>query len=295
MYFSRKFKVTHVLHGVPIVFVRALSFDPFRKYKTFSYIRSTIVSDNSRRRHLPAILRKFFNAFPMTKAYVADYFFCIDDSTKKYIDSFYSHCSGSRVRNIGSIYSYNIFMKKSLLRHSSQKGRQEVENVCFLSSAFAWHGDMQASDEQVKMLGELLKKIQLFNLRANKTLRLILKLHPRDSVEPYRSLIEQDGLTVIDELNIEELDDSYCFVSVLSTLSYELSMAGFRSLYLCNDFFMNKYEEWYEKNNIVPLSVFDKSAIEEISNSVIIEQFPILGESSPQKLLAFHLLNSVDK
>jgi len=236
----KKKHITHVLYGVSIVFFRGLSFIPLRKYKTFSYIRSTITSDNLKRQKLPNFIIRLLNSIWLTKTYTADYFFCMDDSTKEYIRGLYPESDEYKIQKIGSIYSYDLLMTRALRQDEIQEDERKTTNICFLSSAFSWHGDEQAGNEQLFIIEELLRKVQQFNLSTLGDLRMTIKLHPRDSIETYNDLIEEEGLEILSEMNIKGLDDSYCFISVLSTMSSELSMAGFKSLYVCNDFFKKK-------------------------------------------------------
>jgi len=287
--FSKRQNITHILYGVPIVFFRALNFIPLRKYKTFSYVRSTVTMDDSRRKRRSNIIRKILNVIGFTKPYVADYFFCIDDSTKEYIQGLYPDCEANKVQNIGSIYSYNLLVSRERELNEKQKGKQKVTKICFLSSAFSWHGDPQSDNEQVSLLEGLCEKVQQFNLSTSSHLKVLLKLHPRDSIELYRHLIMQRKVEVLHEIDVKYLDNSYCFVSVLSTLSYELAQAGFKSLYMSNNFLSSKYEGWYQKNSVIPLNVLDKDLIERVLNHKAVKPLSFVEMSAPQNKLAFFM------
>ncbi len=286
VFFSRQYNITHILYGVPIVFFRALNFIPLRKYKTFSYVRSTVMMDDSHRKKRSRFVRKSLNAISFTKPYVADYFFCIDGSTKKYIQRLYPDCDANKIQNIGSIYSYNLLMSRERGLNKKQENNQKITKVCFLSSAFSWHGDSQSDNEQVSLLDAFCEKVRQFNLNTSSNLQVLLKLHPRDNIELYSHLIEQKKVEILHEINVKVLDDSYCFVSVLSTLSYELAQAGFKSLYICNKSLKSKYLEWYQKNSIIPLDVCDESLMKNISSFKAVKPVLFMEKKSPQKKLA---------
>ncbi len=289
VFFSKRYNMTHILYGVPIVFFRALNFIPLRKYTTFSYVRSTVTMDDSHRKKRSSFVRKSLNAFRFTKSYIADYFFCIDDSTKEYIQGLYPDSDVNKIQNIGSIYSYNLLMSRESELNKKQKNNQKVTKVCFLSSAFSWHGDPQSDNEQVSLLDEFCGKVRQFNLNTTSNLQVLLKLHPRDNIELYSHLIEQKKIKILHDIDVKVLDNSYCFVSVLSTLSYELAQAGFKSLYICNESLKSKYLEWYEKNSIIPLDVCDESLMKSVSNAKVVKSASLIEKKSPQKKLALFI------
>lgn len=290
---AKGYNITHILYGVPIVFFRALNFNPLRNYKTFSYVRSTVTDDNVKRKNLPVFLRKLLNFILWTKPYVADQFFCIDDSTKKYIKNMYPNCRASKVRNIGSIYSYSLLKERELNKIKKEASNLDVRNLCLISSAFYWHGDLEASNQQVLVFEDISRRVNEYNLQEVKNpLNLYIKLHPRDSVEYYSGLINQGGVEVIEGLNMAELDDSYCFVSILSTLSFELKIAGFQSVYVSNEFFRIKYNQWYEKNNIVPLDISEKNLIDSFIDVRDKNKTFLVNSQQPQELLAGFLCKS---
>jgi len=274
--------VTHIVYGVPIVFFRAINFVPFRKFRTYSYIRSNIAINNVSERKISSFLAKFF------KKYVADHFFCIDDVTNKFINNLYPACRGNKSLNIGSIYSYSLFMQN---KTQGQQSSQEVQNICFLTSAFSWHGDADAGFEQVLLAELLLKTIQEFNSNYSKKINFYIKLHPRDNIGSYISLLEQDGCYVFESSQLEAADQSYCFLSILSTMSFELAISGYKSLYVCSDFFKTKYDEWYRNNKVLPMDLLDDELINKIIKSEPSTQYQFVDKYSPQKKLALFLLD----
>jgi hypothetical protein len=101
---------------------------------------------------------------------------------------------------------------------------------------------------------------------------------------------------IMNELELDVLDDSYCFLSVLSTLSCELEMAGYKSLYICNSFLRSKYTKWYEDNKVIPFDVLATDLITEIVHAPAARSLSTDGgEPSPQKLLADYLIESTAK
>lgn len=290
---TRSYKITHFLYGIPIVFFRALNLIHFKKYKTFSYVRSTVVADNAQRLKLPKLIRNTLNYFKITKPYLADKFFCIDDSTTEYINKLFNSGNSDKAIKVGSIYSYNLRMERNLREYQLIENSKELKNICFLTSAFSWHNNLLASKEQVFLLNSLSKKIQKFNEKTSKKIKLLIKVHPRDFIESYKNLIENSIAIEFTELNIAELDDSYCFFSALSTMSYELDIAGFKSLYLCNNFFEHEYAEWYYKNGVKPLHVENQKLIE----SIFYIKSPVISfideDISPQKKISSYIINYV--
>lgn len=290
--YARQYKITHFMYGIPIVFFRAMNFIPFRQYKTYSYVRSTVVADDVKRQKWPLYIRRILNNFNLTKPYISDKFFCIDDATAKYINSFYADQPSNKAINIGSIYSQNLRKERSILQKKSTADNSKLKNIYFITSAFAWHGDLEAGSQQIILINELRRKIKLYNEKSLTTIRLFIKTHPRDNAENYASLLKHEDVILLNELDTSKIDESYCFISVLSTLSSELKSAGYRSIYLCDEFFKEKYKEWYHNNCIEPFDLKNKNLIENIVNHKIQAYSLFNKNASPERIMMTHMLNS---
>lgn len=257
--YIKKNQVTDVLYGVSIIFFRIINFLP-RKYRTFSYIRSIVCDDNLSRKKLPKFIRKLLNSINITKPYIADAIFCIDKVTTRYINNFYLNDKEKNIFEVGSIYAYDLFLKNN----EKQSFYQKITNVCFLTSAFSWHGDVEASKNQILLLKTLYENIQCYNRNSSDSVRFFVKIHPRDPIDLYETLLQDKDISIIENLSDYQFNRATCFVSTLSTLSLELKIAGFKSVYLANDFFIRMYADWYHKNAEIPLNVSDINLVKSL-------------------------------
>jgi hypothetical protein len=191
------------------------------------------------------------------KPCAADFLLCIDEASSAFIKNEYYKNSKANIKTIGSISSYN-FKKIGLMSNgASNFGIKEKNTVCFITSAFDWHGN-GAGD---KLQSDILRKLLL--LASKEMFDLQIKVHPRDQAEKYLKLYP--SAVIVNNKNFLSVETIY--VSMLSTLSLELHSAGYRSLFVCDNQSYKTFENWYKCNSVMPVNIHCDEFIDTLNAS----------------------------
>ncbi|NRH26814.1 hypothetical protein [Pseudomonas sp. MS19] len=153
---------------------------------------------------------------------------------------------------VRSIYDVGPFDIDKCYEASSKKDLNYTpQAVVFITSAFSWHGDYKGQCQQVEFCRELAVAALADGLR------FFILVHPRDNKGQYESLgldveIVSGGLGKCIQVN-ENFGGAVCFVSMVSTLSFELAYIELQSKLMVPKSFYENNSTWYESVGVKPL------------------------------------------
>lgn len=249
---SNKTQAKSIITGVPLVFFRSLTFRRNRTIKLFSIIRSIILISN-RNTSLSSYIYWFIKKLNLRRGvenffidYNADHLFCIGQSTKDFL--IHRGINPKKITISGSLYCQrlsNLFYKTKTPAISNKK------TIVFFTAAFLWHGDNKSHPYQLDLIKEIQQLIVEYNSnnKENIIIEFVLRKHPRD-LSDYNSVES----TSEKEYFFTNYPQDTLYLSVISTLSLELSSIGLNCLFISSPYFQNKYNEWYKIQNIKPIS-----------------------------------------
>jgi hypothetical protein len=254
LYFARKTKASYIFVGVPLVFFRLARIMSFSKLKTISLIRSLIVESKSTVSLSSQsfwVAKKIFGDSMLLKLfsdYYADLIFVSGDVSAKFIES-----RGVPKDCIESVGSISVDTMNEELSFCDSTIVSSEENIVFITSAFSWHGQIEAQKAQYDLINKIKRDVEKYNVENYTDLKLVVCVHPRDDARMYENL----GTEVLIEANDSNFLCRYrnsLFLSILSTLSFELRYSGFHSYLISNDFFKKKYSKWYKNVDAEPIT-----------------------------------------
>jgi hypothetical protein len=219
--------------GVSLVYHRVLKFILGGRLYIISFVRSTIVGQDDGR--VRAVLRRF--GFVGS---VGDSYYCTGEITAKYLEK----QSGGVINIIGPIDA-DQYPISSICPRS-----EKVSCLVLISSAFSWHGDDSGQYTQV----EYFRSLASTALSAG--IRVVILVHPRDDCGLYADIpnveISAGGISKCIDIH-NQVGGCAQFVSMASTLSFELAYLGMKSVLATDSFFYERNKPWYSSLGINPV------------------------------------------
>jgi hypothetical protein len=257
----RKLDVDVLVVGVSLIYHRLVKKFMGDKILIVSIVRSVIVGGDGAS-FASSIKSSVFNALGLGH-YLADSYICTGPVTEKFLN-------GVGANNIYTVGPFDV----DYTLPSRVKDPRYLDTVVFITGAYSWHGDEYGQGVQV----ELVRKLKFF--LATKGVGLKVLVHPRDSLDVYgfSDGVIEGGLAKCIEL--EANTDGILFVSMASTLSFELAYLGFRSVLLSSPEFYRKHADWYRKVGVSPLFKF-----EELFEGGSIDYCKVFGNSFKGRVL----------
>lgn len=217
--------------GTPLIFFRLQRWFSIGGVKVVSILRSVVYGPSSN------VKVGCFNRFLMwsgLSGYSADFALCVGASTVNF----------ARSQSFGEVFAVGPFDADNLLvKHPAYSlaypGDYDV--LVFIGAAYSWHGDSESEEDQSICLSDLKEHCA----RLGK--RFIYLAHPRGAVsrEIFSEFeVMQGGLPVCLDL-IRANHGRVYFISMLSTMSFELSYLGGACCFYVTDGFLCKYSSWY--------------------------------------------------
>lgn len=217
--------------GVPLVFFRLQRFFFARRFKVISVLRSVVFGCASDVR--VSRFKRLFMRLGLV-GYSADVALCVGESTARF----------ARSQNFDEVLSVGPFDADGYLNKHPACGYAylgDYDVLVFIGAAYSWHGDYDSELQQSICLSDL----KAHCARLGK--RFIYLEHPRGNVahEASHELdVIRGGVPACLDL-IEAHQGRVYFVSMVSTMSFELSYLGFPCCFYVTDAFLNKYSSWY--------------------------------------------------
>lgn len=219
-----------LLVGVPLVFIRLQRLFFFGRFKLVSVLRSVVFADGEvhKTSYLKGLLRRWG-----VLGYSADLFIGVGDSTGRFLEAF----GGGKYIAVGPFDADNCLLAGSP-RDLAYPGDFDV--MVFIEGAFAWHGDQRAELDQQRCASDIKQYCQ----RMNK--KMLFLSHPRGcGVSESAGLdILTGGLDACVEL-VRQHNGRVYFVSMLSTMCFELSYLGFAGCFYAPQGFLDRLGGWH--------------------------------------------------
>lgn len=232
--------------GVPLFSHRIIKFIFREKLLLVTFLRSVIVgSEVESEFGLRWSINNFFRKKGLI-GYVSDICFCSGGVTERFMLS--QGCANVHV--VGPFDAdLNMYNSKD-----NDFSLDSMKAVVFVTGAFSWHGDDSGHDSQIACLGDI-ERYCNFN-----KVKLYVLSHPRSSQDEYACGEEVDvvsgGLSTCLSLQ-EKYEGSVLFVSMFSTLSFELSYLGCFSYLVSTKDLYSKYGFWYDRVGVMPAFSFE--------------------------------------
>lgn len=248
----RKTKTKKVIIGVPLLPYRIARILSFGKIRFISIIRGVIAQSGEKTSLSSRLFLKLrtLGHLPFMKRILSDYYadivICTGETTKNFLLS--RMVPEKSIKTIGSIYCDE---RIHLSTNHKYKSNQKV--IVFVSSAFAWHGDTSAQNEQLKLIKKINQEIN--NITSIQKIKLIIRTHPREDIAPYQEAFAKDPNIEVDD-KAKDPFISYpsdaLFVSPVSTLIFELAYLGRPAFLVADEFFLNHMRNWYQAIEATP-------------------------------------------
>lgn len=217
--------------GVPLIFFRLQRFFSGGRVKVISVLRSVVFGSppDARLSNFKRLLMRLGLV-----GYSADVALCVGESTARFARS----QSFDEVLSVGP-FDADAYLSKHPACGYTYPGDYDV--LVFIGAAYSWHGDSDS---------ELQQSVCLSDLKAHCAClgkRFIYLEHPRGNLADEASHeidVMRGGMPACLDL-IEAHKGRVYFVSMLSTMSFELSYLGFPCCFYVTDTFLGKYSFWY--------------------------------------------------
>jgi hypothetical protein len=250
----KKEKIDLFLTGVPLVFFRFAHISLSQKPIYISYVRSFLTQ-----REVPHSLSDKLNRFsqniPVLKKlsvfnnWYSDFIVTIGTLNRKYFIS--RGIFEEKVIISGPLLL--DFYRRRIKNTQGIERKERIETVYLLSTAFRWHNDYLAHEEQKKVIESFFK---IYHLKYRNSFKLIFRPHPRDNINEYKDIVKKYDI-MVDKGEITELIGNFSprtvLVSTLSTLNLEWEYLGGKSIFISTPLIFERYRNFYETLNINPV------------------------------------------
>ncbi len=140
-----------------------------------------------------------------------------------------------------------------------KKAQREKRNdssifyVCYFPSAFKWHHLMDDDKSQHEDILDVCKAINGIRADSGKDLRLVIKMHPRESYDGYqRYLNNYDFVSLVKDISVQECFNRFdLFLSNVSTVIVEGLIYGIRVYSLMINFKYWKVQKSFLSSNVI--------------------------------------------
>lgn len=256
----KTYNIDMMITGVPLVFFRYASFLN-QKIFNIAYMRALIIGhsiDHSFSNRLDRKIKKipFLKNIPIFDSWYSDLLVTVSDvNCKYYLDR---GMNPKKIKISGSLLLDNI--KDKIIPNESD----DLE-IIFLTYAAAYHDNKEAHIEQLSVIKKiiLLQKIYAFNFT--------IRVHPRDDINDYFSLVQNHETVRIDTTHIEEFLKSCSrnkiVISAFSTLNFEWNYMGGNGYFYTTEELYKTYGNFYTALDIEPFFNIEK-LIQNICNKI---------------------------
>lgn len=267
----RKEKIQLFFTGVPLVFFRLAHIKSPRKPIYVTFVRSPLIQrdiSHSLSDRLNRLSRKIpiLGKLSIFNNWHSDFIVTIGALNREYFIS--RGIPESKIVISGPLFLdfYRLKLKKKNLQGKTHK--EKINTVYLLSTAFKWHNDHVAHEEQKRLIEDF---VRTYHLRYKKLFKLIFRPHPRDDMNEYQNIIRKYNIT-IDRSKFTEFTEKVSphtvLISTLSTLNLEWEYLGGKSFFLTTPIIFRRYRNFYSTLNIQPVFSPD-DALERLSNGKI--------------------------
>lgn len=234
-----------ILIGAPLLTYRLARILTLGKLKTVSVIRGVIVySENNSSVSSKMFMRMGALARSrLFRSIFSDFYshlvFCIGESTKDFLIS--RAVPSSHIRISGSLYCDSLV-------NNTNSTVDSKKSIVFFSSAFASHGYPEAQAAQTRLIRNIKK------LATENACSFTIRKHPREDLEIY--LNDDDLINDLDSSVQNPLigySSNALFLSTVSTLIFEMSYIGRHARIISDDFFSDRFSNWYRNVHIKPI------------------------------------------
>lgn len=243
-------KVDSVVIGVPLLTFRLARLLSFRRVRYISYIRGVIAQSTEKTSLSSHVFLKYqwLGRINWVRSWISDYYsnvvICIGESTKRFLITRF--VPEDNIKVIGSIYCDS---RRGEIPLPSAKAK----TIVFVSSAFEWHGDLDAHKAQTSFILRIKQHLEEYH-KVN-DYNFIIRIHPRESLQVYRregSLLSRVDCRGLDP--IKAYPKNTLFISPVSSLIFELNYLGRQSRIVSDKFFTGYSKTWVEAIGIKPVN-----------------------------------------
>lgn len=251
------FRSGTLVTGVPLLTHRLARAFSFGLVKSISLLRGVVAyttPETSTSTKLITTFKKVPFSIEILKKlklleFDADYIICNGPVTSKFLKE--RSISGT-IKTIGPLDADRLLLN---IQDEETQLSDKAPMLAYLTSAYAWHNDYEAAEMQFSQIYRIVDEIT--EEERYKSINLEIIVHPRDNFSAYESRFGGNSRIHISQYGLHgatKVDKKRTmFISIASTMSFELDYLGYRSYFFVDETLYNKYQPWYEATGVSPL------------------------------------------